>query len=157
MRFDRIHRFDQDRRPDREGFALVTSLLIILVLSLIAVGAVILSTTEKRTSFAESVHNSAVFSADSGGEAAIHFLRMRDTPPKIIDFAVGTVRTESGEAVMNSQEFDFECRFDGKIPKPGWGVNYLDYDYRVEAEGRAAAQGRSDVDLVASRLFREGY
>jgi len=150
-------RFDSSSRPDREGFALVTSLLIILVLSLIAVGAAILSTTEKQTSFAESVHNSAVFSADSGGEAAIHFLRMSDSPPKIIDFADGTVRSENDEPVMNSQEFDFECQYFGKTPKPGWGVMYLDYDYRVESEGRASAQGRSDVDLVASRLFREGY
>jgi len=150
----RPQRFD---RPDREGFALVTSLLIILVLSLIAVAAVILSGTEKRTSFAESVHNSAVFSADSGGEAAIHFLRLSDSPPKIIDFADNTVHSENDEPVMNSQEFDFECQYRRKRPKPGWGVNFLDYDYRVESEGRAAAQGRSDVDLVASRLFREGY
>jgi len=144
-------------RPDRDGFALVTSLLIILVLSLIAVAAVILSGTEKRTSFAESVHNSAVFSADSGGEAAIHFLRLRDSPPKIIDFVDGTVHSENDAPVMGSQEFDFECQYTQKRPKPGWGVNFLDYDYRVESEGRAAAQGRSDVDLVASRLFREGY
>jgi hypothetical protein len=143
--------------PDREGFALVTSLLIILVLSLIAVAAVILSSTEKQTSFAESVHNSAVFSADSGGEAAIHFLRLSDSPPKIIDFNDGTVRSESDAPVMNSQEYDFDCQYVRKRPKPGWGVNFLDYDYRVESEGRASAQGRSDVDLVASRLFREGY
>jgi hypothetical protein len=143
--------------PDREGFALVTSLLIILVLSLIAIAAVILSSTEKQTSFAESVHNSAVFSADSGGEAAIHFLRLSDSPPKIIDFVDGTVHSEADEQVMESQEFDFECQYVRKRPKPGWGVNFLDYDYRVESEGRASTQGRSDVDLVASRLFREGY
>jgi len=150
-------RADRLSRSDREGFALVTSLLIILVLSLIAVAAVIISSTEKRTSFAESVHNSAVFSADSGGEAAIHFLRMSDSPPKIIDFANGTVRTENDESVLDSQEYDFDCQYDGKSPKPGWGVMFLDYNYLVEAEGRAAAKGRSDVDLVASRLFREGY
>jgi competence protein ComGC len=150
----RAHGF---RRPDREGFALVTSLLIILVLSLIAVAAVILSSTEKQTSFAESVHNSAVFSADSGGEAAIHFLRQSDSPPRIIDFVDGTVHTEDDEQVMASQEFDYECQYVRKRPKPGWGVNFLDYDYRVESEGRASTHGRSDVDLVASRLFREGY
>jgi hypothetical protein len=144
-------------RPDREGFALVTSLLIILVLSLIAVAAVILSGTEKRTSFAESVHNSAVFSADSGGEAAIHFLRMSDSPPQIVDFADGTVHSENDAPVLATQEYDFECQYARKRPKPGWGVMFLDYDYNIDSEGRAAAQGRSNVDLVASRLFREGY
>lgn len=144
-------------RPGNEGFALVTSLLVILVLSLIAVAAVVLSGTEKRTSFAESVHVSAVFSADSGGEAAIHYLRMSDAPPKIIDHADMTVRSESNSTIQGAQKFDYECKYSGKQPKPGWGVQFLDYDYRVESSGHAAAKGRSDVDLLASRLFREGY
>ena len=60
--------------PDRDGFALVTTLLILLVLSVIAVGAAWLASSEKRASFAESVHLSAVYSADAGGEAGINFL-----------------------------------------------------------------------------------
>lgn len=144
-------------RPDRDGFALVTSLLIILVLSLLAVAAVILSSTEKRTTFAESVHASAVFSADAGGEAAIHFLRMSDSPPQILEFANFTVASESNSPLLDYQNYDFQCFYVRKRPKAGWGVNYLDYDYRVASSGRAAAQSRSDVDLVASRLFREGY
>jgi len=148
---------DRTHRPDREGFALVTSLLIILVLSLVAVAAVILSSTEKQTTFAESVHNSAVFAADAGSESAIHFLRMSDTPPKIVDFADGMVQNETAAPVVGSQEFDYECLYQRKRPKPGWGVNFLDYEYRVESTGRASTQGRSDVDLIASRLFREGY
>jgi hypothetical protein len=145
------------QRPDREGFALVTSLLVILVLSLIAVAAVILSSTEKRTSFAESIHTEAMFSADAGGEAAIHYLRLCDSPPKIIDYADFTVHSETDEVLQDSQEFDYECQYVNRSPKPGWGTAFLDYNYRVESVGRAAAQGRSDVDLVASRLFREGY
>ncbi len=144
-------------RCDREGFALVTSLLIILVLSLLAVAAVILSSTEKRTSFAESVHASAVFSADAGGEAAIHFLRMSDSPPQILEFGQFTVASQNNSSLLGYQAYDFDCFYVRKRAKPGWGVNYLDYDYRVASSGRAAAQGRSDVDLVASRLFREGY
>ena len=144
-------------RCDREGFALVTSLLIILVLSLLAVAAVILSSTEKRTSFAESVHASAVFSADAGGEAAIHFLRMSDSPPQILEFGQFTVASQNNSSLLGYQAYDVDCFYVRKRAKPGWGVNYLDYDYRVASSGRAAAQGRSDVDLVASRLFREGY
>ena len=145
------------RRPDREGFALVTSLLIILLLSLLAVAAVILSSTEKRTSFAESVHSSAVFSADAGGEKAIHYLRMSDSPPRITNCADFKVHGESDQPVVGSQSFDYDCSYVRKRPKPGWGVTFLDYDYRVESAGRASISGRSDVDLVASRLFREGY
>jgi Tfp pilus assembly protein PilX len=142
---------------NRDGFALVTSLLVVVVLSLLAVGAVMLSNTEKRTSLAERVHNEAVFSADAGGEMAINFLRLSDSPPQILDFAQNTVRTEIDQPLNGAQQFDYECQYSRKRPRPGWGVEYLDYDYRVVTSGEAAASGRSDLELVASRLFREGY
>ncbi|MBD3222271.1 hypothetical protein GF314_13620 [bacterium] len=147
-----------DRTPlNQDGFALVTSLLIVLVLSVIALAAVMLSSTEKRSTFAEGVHMTAVFSADAGSEAAIHFLRMSDTPPKIIDAADNVVHAVANEALDDLQEFDCEAQYVRRRPKPGWGTQFVDYDFRVESSGRAAADGRSDVDLVASRLFREGY
>jgi len=150
-------RIAPDMTPNREGFALVTSLLIILVLSLIAVAAVILSSTEKKATFAEGVHASAVFSADAGGESAIHFLRMSDAPPKIINFADNSVHSEFDAPLDGSQEYDVDCQFVTRSRKSGWGMQFIDYDFRVESVGRASTQGRSDVDLVASRLFREGY
>jgi hypothetical protein len=142
---------------NRDGFALVTSLLIILVLSLIAVAAVVLSSTEKRSTFAEGVHQTAVFSADAGSESAIHFLRMSDAPPKIFNTADNTVHALSDEPLEGSQEYDVEAQYLRRRPKSGWGTQFVDYDFRIESSGRAAADGRSDIDLVASRLFREGY
>lgn len=142
---------------NRDGFALVTTLLVVVVLSLLAVGAVMLSGTEKRTSLAERVHNEAVFSADAGGEMAINFLRLSDSPPLIIDFAHNTVRTETDQTLSGAQQFDYDCRYSRKRRRAGWGTEYRDYDYRVMTSGEAAASGRSDLELVASRLFREGY
>lgn len=143
--------------PDCDGFALVTSLLIILVLSLIAVAAVVLSNTEKKATFAEGVHSTAVFSADAGGEKAIHFLRMSSTPPKILNDADGTVYSRIDEHLEGSQEFDTTCAFDHRRPRAGWGTQFVDYDFHIGSSGRASTKGRSDVNLVASRLFREGY
>jgi hypothetical protein len=141
----------------RDGFALVTSLLVVVVLSLLAVAAVMLSNTEKRTSLAERVHNDAVFSADAGGEVAINFIRLSDSPPQIIDFADRTVRTVTDQELNGAQEFDYACQFARRQHRSGWDADYVDYDYRVATSGEAAAGGRSDVELVASRLFREGY
>ena len=143
--------------PDREGFALVTTLLIILVLSVIAVGAAYLASSEKRTSFAESVHLSAVYSADAGGEAGINFLRLSDSPPAILDFADFAVRNEGNTAIRGSQSYEFDCFYIRKRPKPGWGIEFLDYDYRVSSIGKASQSGTSGVELVAARLFKEGY
>jgi hypothetical protein len=143
--------------PDRQGFALVTTLLIILVLSVIAVGAAWLASTEKRTSFAEGVHIRATFAADAGGEAGINFLRLATDPPPIIDFADLLVRSEGTTAVHGTQSYAYDAHYIRKRPRPGWGVNFLDYDYRVDSLGAASTQGQSGVDLVASRLFKEGY
>jgi hypothetical protein len=145
-------------RPDREGFALVTSLLIILVLSLIAVAAVILSTTERRTSFAESVYTTAGFSADAGGEAAIYFLRMCDSPPAILDAANNLVESRNNEALQGDQTFSYACFYINWTHRDGWDPTmFRDYNYRISSSGRAAAGGRSDAQMMASRLFREGY
>jgi len=141
----------------REGFAMVTTLLMVLVLGVIAVGVVWLSTSEKKTTFAEGVHVSSVFSADAGGEAAINFVRVSDSPPQITDFATNTVRSTATTNIAGSQNYDYDCRYLQKRPKPGWGVEYLDYDYRVLSNGTASREGRSGVQVVVSRLFKEGY
>ena len=143
--------------PDRDGFALVTTLLMLLVLSVIAVGAAWLATSEKRTSFAESVHLSAVYSADAGGEAGINFLRLADAPPKILDFGDFSVRNEANTTIQGTQSFEYDCFYVQKRPKPGWGTQFLDYDYRIASLGQASTAGQSGVELVASRLFKEGY
>jgi len=141
----------------REGFALATTLLIILVLGIIALGAAWLATTEHKTVHAESVHLRALTAADAGSEAAINFIRLVDDPPTITNFADRTVRQQGTTAIEGTNTYDYGMRFARKRPRPGWGVEYLDYDYAVTARGQASVQGQSGVQLVASRLFREGY
>lgn len=143
--------------PNREGFALVTTLLIVLVLSVLAVAVAWMATSEKKISFAEGVHVSSVMAADAGGEAGINFLRLSDSPPAIIDYADSAVINIGETAVVNSQTFEFDCFYSGKSPRPGWGVEFMDYDYQVASTGRSSVKGESNVQLIASRLFKEGY
>ena len=143
--------------PDREGFAMVTTLLIVLVLSVLAVAVAWLASSEKKTSFAEGVHVRSVFSADAGGEAGINFLRLADSPPHITDYSDNSVLNIAETPVLDSQTYEFDCFYSGKSHRPGWGVEFMDYDYRVDSTGRASTKGESNVELIASRLFKEGY
>ncbi len=142
---------------DREGFAMVTTILVVLILSVLAVGVAWIASSEKKTTFAEAVHMQSVFSADAGGEAGINFLRMSDTPPPIIDFSTRLVRSQGSTTLQGSQTFEYEAFFLQKRLKPGWGLDYLDYDYLIASEGAASRTGESGVDLVASRLYMQGY
>ena len=142
---------------NREGFAMVTTILVVLILSVMAVGVAWIATSEKKTTFAESVHMQSVFSADAGGESGINFLRMSDTPPPIINFATKLVRSQGSTTLQGSQAFEYDAFFLRKRLKPGWGLDYLDYDYLIESKGAASHLGESGVDLVASRLYMQGY
>ena len=143
--------------PNREGFAMVTTLLVVLVLSVLAVGVSWIASSEKKTTFAESVHVRSVYSADAGGEAAINFLRMSEVPPVVQDFGTRLVRRQGTTGLDGSQTYDYTTSFITKRPKPGWGMDYLDYDYRVDSHGTASRLGQSGVELVVSRLYKEGY
>jgi len=143
--------------PNREGFAMVTTLLVVLILSVLAVGVAWIASSEKKTSFAESVHIRSVYSADAGGESAINFIRLSEVPPNYQDFATRLVRSQGSTGLKDSQTFDYRAFFIRKSPKPGWGMDYLDYDYRINSHGTASRLGESGVELIVSRLYKEGY
>ena len=147
----------QKTELNREGFAMITTLLVVLILSVLAVGVVWMASSEKKTTFAEGVHVASVFAADAGGEAGINFIRVSDSPPAINDFGTMNVRNQGVTALEGSQTYAYNANYLQKRPKPGWGIDYLDYDYRIGSRGTASQHGESGVDVVVSRLFREGY
>ncbi len=142
---------------DREGFALVTTLLMVLVLSVLAVGVVWMATSEKKISFAEQNHISSLFSADAGSEAGINFVRLSPTPPRVISYADSTVYYQGDTNLQGAQNYDYKCVFIGKARRLGWGVDFKNYNYRIDSNGAAATQGKTTVELVVNRLYREGY
>lgn len=147
----------QNADVNREGFAMVTTLLVVLILSVLAVGVVWMATSEKKTSFAEGVHVASVFAADAGGEAAINFVRVSDSPPSIVDFGSGSVRNQGKTVLEGTSSYSYSTFYLGKSPKPGWGIDYLDFDYRIGSRGAASQKGDSGVEVVVSRLFKQGY
>ncbi len=141
----------------REGFAMVTALLVVLVLSVLAVGATWLATSEKKTTTAEAQHMRSIFAADAGGEAGINFVRVADEPPVITDWGTRAVHSQGETALDGSQAYGFDVAQVGKRPPAGWGQDYADFYYRVNSLGEAGAQGQSGVAVVATRVFRTQY
>lgn len=134
----------------RDGFAMVTALLVVLVLSVLAVGAAWLATSEQKTTVAEAAHVRSVFAADAGSEAGINFIRNSDTPPM-------QTFNEADTALEGSQAYSFSAAYQTTRTKPGWGIDYLDFDYGIDALGEAGQSGQSGVAVVVSRLYKTGY
>lgn len=144
--------------PDREGFALVTTLLVVLVLSVMAVGAAWLASSERKTTFAEGTHVRAVLSADAGGESAINFIRLSDDPPPPTDWITKQVADLGNTALQGTQAYGYDCFQDRVAYRPGWDPQvYRDYYYNIQAQGAASAKARSDVEVNVSKLFKAGY
>ncbi len=142
---------------NRDGFAMVTALLVVLVLSVLAVGATWLAASEKKTSVAEASHMRSVFAADAGGEAGINFVRTSDDPPLVLDWSTMSVQTLGETALDGSQAYGYDIQYVRWRAKPGWGREYRDFDYRVAAIGDAGTQGQSGVSVLASRVYKTGY
>ncbi len=147
----------QKNELNRDGFAMVTTLLVVLVLSVLAVGVVWLASAEKKSTFAEGVHIASVFAADAGGEAGINFIRVSDSPPTILDFNTFNVRSQGSTSLAGSSAYSYDATFLQKRIKPGWGTDYLDFDYRLGSRGTASRNGESGVDVVVSRLYKMDY
>lgn len=142
---------------NREGFAMVTTLLVVLILSVLAVGVAWIASSEKKTTFAESVHLRSVYSADAGGEAAINFIRLSETRPFAQDASAGLVRSQGVTGLKDSQSYDYRVFDAGMTPKPGWEGGYADFNYRVNSHGTASRLGESGVELIVTRLYKSGY
>jgi hypothetical protein len=143
--------------PNREGFAMVTTLLVVLILSVLAVGVAWIAGSEKKTTFAESVHVRSVYSADAGGEAAINFLRLSETPPGYQDAATNLVRSQGRTGLQGTQTYDYRAFFEGNDIAEGWGMDYMDFIYRIDSHGTASRLGQSGVELLVARLYKVGY
>jgi len=150
----------RESEVNREGFAMVTTLLIVLILSVLAVGVVWMATSEKKTAFAEGVHVASVFAADAGGEAGINYIRLSDSPPIITNFGSGEVRSQGSTTIEGSSSYSYDAFLlppnEGAY-RPGWARDYRDFNFQIGSRGSASQKGDSGVDVVVSRLYKRGY
>jgi hypothetical protein len=147
------------KQPNAEerGSALVLILGSLLVFSALAIIAVSIVTSDKRSAATEYTHNKAFYSADAATEAGLNWLLMQPTPPPLLD-ADSNVRLAGAPTGLGAgHEYSFGVQYVTKRFRAGWTLDYRDYEFNVEADGASARQAAASVDLVATRLYREGY
>jgi len=136
---------------------MVMTLGYLSVLILIAAIIVVVAVSEKRTSHIQYNHGRSFYSADAGGEAAINWLRVQNSPPGILDSNNHVYIPASYDSLGKAGKYKFSITFVGKRNKPGWGLGYKDFDYGIISDGLSAQESESEIGIQARRLFKEGY
>ncbi len=150
------------------GIGMVGAMLALGMLAVVALIAAGLAVNEHRSSFNDYVHDASLLAADSGGEAAIAWLRMNDRPPVIEDATTLRVKQTSLNAMLaaNEQNFDYAVRMRPNpsnpalplmMPRPGYDTErFMDFVYDVDANGHAAVEGQSNITIIVNKLNRIG-
>ena len=139
------------------GAALVMALGALGGLALLAVIVVAMASSTKWTEFTEFTHTRAFYSADAGGEAALNWIRFQDTPPALVDSTNAVFLAAGYSAMSADHDYKYDVQFSRKRFRPGWSLQYHDFEYLVVASGASVQQSEAEIELRATRLFEEGY
>lgn len=142
---------------NERGAAMVLVLGVLAALAVLALVVMAAVVTEKRTHFTEYTNNRSFYSADAAGEAGLSWIRRQASPPSLVDtlshVSVSTAYTNLGD----DHRYKYDVKYVRTKFRPGWSVEFKDFEYLVEANGTSVQQAESAVELGATRLFKEGY
>ena len=145
------------QRQGEKGFAMVSALAFIAILAVIATVSIWIAGSEKKVSFSGETQQSSFYAADAGGEASINWIRTRSNPPGFIGTTMDVYQQTTYSDLDDNQQYRFEMTYVRKRPRPGWSIEYKDFDYQVHSDGSSVNNSQSEVELNLSRLFKEGY
>jgi Tfp pilus assembly protein PilX len=144
-------------RPDERGSAMVMALGALAILALIAIVAIAIVVSEKKTSFSEYTGARSFYSADAASESGVNWLRHEYSPAALVDTSSHVYVSGSYTTIDTQSGYKFDVTYIRKRYRPGWSVEYKDYEYRVDASGQSAQQAAAGIEVRATRLYREGY
>ena len=145
------------QNPSSErGSAMVFALGVLTVLALLALIILSVVAANKRTESADYANNRSFYSADAASEAGVQWIHYQNSPPPLVDTAYVSVSTAYTQ-LAGDHQYKYNVRYVSKSFRPGWPPEFKDYRYVVEATGASTQQTKSGVEVMAARLFREGY
>ena len=142
---------------NERGAALVLVLGVLGVLAVLALVVMRLVMSEKRTQFTDYANNRSFYSADAAGEAGLAWIRQQPSAPSLVDSLSHVSVSNAYTALSNDHLYKYDVQFVSKKFRPGWSLEYKDYEYLIQASGMSAQQSESAVELGAMKMFREGY
>jgi Tfp pilus assembly protein PilX len=146
-----------DTRSNERGSAMVMALGALVILAVVAIVAIALVVAEKRTAFSDYTGSRSFYSADAAGEAGVNWLKHQYSPAAVVDGSNHVIVNNAYTTIGNQNGYKFDVTYVRKRYRPGWSVEYKDYEYRVDASGQSAQQASAAIEVHGTRLYREGY
>jgi hypothetical protein len=136
---------------------MVLALGVLAVLAVLAMIVAAMVVSEKKSAFFDYSGARSFYSADAATEAGVNWLRANTTPPPVLDASQNVRVANTFTDLGANHSYKFNVQYVRKRPRPGWSLEYKDYEYDVAATGASVKATESAVDVAATRLYREGY
>ena len=152
-----------DTIANDRGSALLIALLVLVLLTLMGISATTTSTIEVQMAGSEKVYEMAFYAAESGWQASLNWLDQQY--PAITQnlgwdqgsgtFVEANFNTPDYSVLAsdNDTEYSTKIEFLGTGAVPGYGTNFRRFNYRVDSVGIGPGNARSEVRVVAGKIF----
>ena len=148
---------------NEKGSALILALLILVLLTLMGISATTTSTIEVQMAGNEKFHDMAFYAAESGWQTSLNWLD-RQYPAVTQNLGWDEESETFIEANYNTPdyivlaedndtEYSVKIEFVGTRAVPGYGTNFRRFNYRVDSAGIGPGNARSEVRVVAGKIF----
>ena len=139
------------------GSAMIMALGVLTVLAVLALLVMSVAISGKRTAYSDFSGSTSFYSADAASEAGVNWLKHQYSPAALVDSLNHVYVADDYTTIGATGRYRYDITYTGKQYRPGWSVEYKDYEYGVAASGQSTPTAASSVQLSASRLYREGY
>jgi Tfp pilus assembly protein PilX len=142
---------------NEEGFVLVASLMMLMVLMIIGIAATNTTTLELQISGNDKVQKMDFYAAESGWQRGVQWLEDKVNPPDRVTGAAAseTVLSQSEDSALTSRTIPTDLLIEnkGNFGAAGSGGNYRTFTYQITS----TANQEQVVEVVVQKIFKIGY
>ncbi|NDY71794.1 hypothetical protein DO021_01415 [Desulfobacter hydrogenophilus] len=161
-----------DQLKDEQGFALVITLLVLALLTMMGTAAINTTSFELKITGNERMARQRFIIADSGWKQAGPFLNALNAPPDAVNKTLidyDTVRNFGDgsdgntnddfstnpppDGVINNMNYWYQIVYDSDAPAQGFSSGYRSFQYQVTCN----ANGQAQVITQVQKVFQVGY
>lgn len=158
--------WNKSRISEEKGAAMVISLMVLVILSLLGSGAIITTTTQVQIAANQKQSKIAFYAAESGWQRVAQWLDQQSllitndmTDQEIAEDLTG-IDSATSVPVASDDDINFSASitYNGMGNAPGYSTDFKRFDYKIESTGRGHNNASSRVTVNVEKVsYLPGY